>query len=455
MNDDLADWITHWVSETAQETARPQKRRRDNRVNCLDSSSDEMQTPSNKRTRRLIDDDATPRPAMTSRTATPSGSNTEGSNISNTSVKKRKRVLERSGVEFEKLSSPDVPAKIKQLIADMRRAFYEIDSAIRAKSETSSHHTTEQLQKIFSPQTLPSEIELRKIMRKAEQRKSMGFDEAAWATGVYSPLFGIALDDCEDNQLQEIHCTTARICKHLLPASASNSHMIDYCFAVNPSYVGPKKHPTKTAATLAAKQLWSKTDALSINHTDYEPLTKWPITFSVETKRPEATSPETVAKIQMSTWQYAQWILLEDFAKTRAALKFDDAIHTGGAEEGDSLPINQRIPDTNISPQTSSTPSVAPSTLPGSTGFAATKDTPGIPFDTLPFIPGIIIIGHQWQLTVASKESPDGMVFYSGFDLGSTESLERVYCIVWALRRLKRWALEDYWPWYKSNILGL
>lgn len=39
--------------------------------------------------------------------------------------------------------------------------------------------------------------------------------------------------------------------------------------------------------------------------------------------------------------------------------------------------------------------------------------------------------------------------------MGHTRDAIGIYKVVYGLQKLKAWALENYWPWYRRCILGL
>lgn len=94
----------------------------------------------------------------------------------------------------------------------------------------------------------------------------------------------------------------------------------------------------------------------SINHTDLESLISRPIVVSIETKRDGGSLEQ--AQLQAGTWQSAQWNLL-------ARLVAGDG------------------PD-------------------GERGRPSGVDAPD-PLDALPFLPAIIIQGHDWSLAATTR----------------------------------------------------
>ncbi|GKT97319.1 LOW QUALITY PROTEIN: methyltransferase type 11 [Colletotrichum tofieldiae] len=68
---------------------------------------------------------------------------------------------------------------------------------------------------------------------------------------------------------------------------------------------------------------------------------------------------------------------------------------------------------------------------------------------TLEYIPGLHVIGRTWTLVATTY------VLWQGPPIGVTDNPLGVLQIVAALQRLKTWAEDEYWPWYKKELLGL
>ena len=79
---------------------------------------------------------------------------------------------------------------------------------------------------------------------------------------------------------------------------------------------------------------------------------------------------------------------------------------------------------------------------------------------TLPILPMVVMQGNEWKLLIASPTDPlepnrDGIVIYEHQLLGSSSSIFGVYQIVKAVRRLARWSVDEYQPWFNQHILGI
>ncbi|KAI3572983.1 hypothetical protein IWW34DRAFT_636316, partial [Fusarium oxysporum f. sp. albedinis] len=69
------------------------------------------------------------------------------------------------------------------------------------------------------------------------------------------------------------------------------------------------------------------------------------------------------------------------------------------------------------------------------------------------FLPGIIINGHEWWLTISTFEN-SRVQFYEKKALGSTKDKKEIYKLVCALQVLSQWVEESYWPWLKELVLS-
>ncbi|RKK58870.1 hypothetical protein BFJ69_g17360 [Fusarium oxysporum] len=76
----------------------------------------------------------------------------------------------------------------------------------------------------------------------------------------------------------------------------------------------------------------------------------------------------------------------------------------------------------------------------------------GDSIEKLPFLPGIIVQGHHWSF-VATTRRGDETTLWASTPIGTTMTSLDVLQIMAGLSRLRRWAVEDFWPWYKDNVL--
>ncbi|KAH7136971.1 hypothetical protein B0J13DRAFT_560317 [Dactylonectria estremocensis] len=71
----------------------------------------------------------------------------------------------------------------------------------------------------------------------------------------------------------------------------------------------------------------------------------------------------------------------------------------------------------------------------------------------LAFLPGIIVQGHEWKF-IATTQKDLKTTLWSSHQFGTTMTLVGVFQIMAGLRRLRRWSVEVFWPWYKRHVLG-
>ncbi|RSL95654.1 hypothetical protein CEP52_011926 [Fusarium oligoseptatum] len=74
--------------------------------------------------------------------------------------------------------------------------------------------------------------------------------------------------------------------------------------------------------------------------------------------------------------------------------------------------------------------------------------------DNLAFLPGVIVQGHEWKF-VATTRKDNKTTLWSSHQFGTTMTLVGVFQIMAGLRRLRRWSVEVFWPWYKKHVLHL
>lgn len=158
-------------------------------------------------------------------------------------------------------------------------------------------------------------------------------------------------------------------------------------------YISPEAEPS-SEATNAVQNLRRVLPCNVINHSDFVSLRSRPLAVSIESKKRNSINPET-AELQLGTWHAAQWKFLEDLVK-----------RSGGS------------------------------------------------FDGLPFLPAVIVNGHDWSFAATTKEGQKTILWLEK-SFGSTNSSLGVFKAIWGLQRLAKWAREVYWPWYKKNALGI
>jgi len=163
---------------------------------------------------------------------------------------------------------------------------------------------------------------------------------------------------------------------------------ISFCY-----YIDPEQSYLANYSTVSVRRLMVRSElpGCAVNHADCPSLRHRPMAIAVVT-RPDG-GEQKEAELELATWQAAQWKLLE------------------------------RLTD----------------------------------YDTekmrrLPFLPGIIVQGHDWSF-VASIKRGTTTTFYSSRTFGSTSSAVGIYKLIYGLQRLGRWVDDVYWAWYSRDVL--
>jgi hypothetical protein len=186
---------------------------------------------------------------------------------------------------------------------------------------------------------------------------------------------------------------------HKFPLASTK---VDYVLHIDP--------PASTEVDAATRRLQASTLEKSVNHTSFDPLRTSPICLSIETKKYGGDVKK--GDVQMASWQAAQWTCL-------------------ASQAGDSI-------------------------------------------EKLPFLPGIIVQGHHWSFVATTRRGDETVsvliveqccfsevnmlltcwkTLWASTPIGTTMTSLGVLQIMAGLSRLRRWAVEDFWPWYKDNVL--
>lgn len=152
------------------------------------------------------------------------------------------------------------------------------------------------------------------------------------------------------------HSSTAGIIKEYVPCSASGKK-VDFCIYVDPSYSATSESSHQISTLRRTLPLHS------INITDLEAVNKTPIAVSIETKRANAALDQ--AELQIGVWQAAQWNMLEALVTQRVARS---ATALGGQGAGG---VEHKVAEA---------------------------------LERLPFLPALIVHGHEWKLAATTRE---------------------------------------------------
>ncbi|KAL8387060.1 hypothetical protein RB595_010186 [Gaeumannomyces hyphopodioides] len=237
---------------------------------------------------------------------------------------------------------------------------------------------------------------VREILDATAECHEEWYDEAGWNAAVHFPLLRLAIP--RRSQVNVTPCTSARIQRDYLPASSQNGNMVDFCLSIDPKW--PKGRMATTPALQAIDSISSRLPGFSINHTDFRALSQKPIAVSIETKC--LGGSVKTAEVQLGVWQAAQWKMLDALTKLKPE-----------RDPPESLPLSLPRPD---------------------------------------FLPAIYIVGHEWKFAATIKRGNETILLTECL-LGSTNRVQDIYKIIWAVRRLARYSVEQYWPWFLSSIL--
>lgn len=179
------------------------------------------------------------------------------------------------------------------------------------------------------------------VYSSAQECFNMDHAESSWNMLAHWPIFKLALTGTK-TMVGAMPCTTAR-----LTGDTKGSKMVDFCMYLDPSTVKDKDGCSDATddAAAAAQRLYALSRCslgFTVNHTDYNPLCLRPIVVSAECKKPGENLAE--AHLQVAVWQDAQLSLLRSQSVTATT-------------------------------------------------------------DIIPFLPSIVIQGHDWQFTATSQDS--------------------------------------------------
>ncbi|EWY79577.1 hypothetical protein FOYG_17271 [Fusarium oxysporum NRRL 32931] len=388
------------------------------------SQSDMDVTPTRKRqrvTNRLIDIDLTPRPQDGStRSSAQSQSQSSRSTRSSRSLSPKKQMmglsLDDNGLECRQLEIDTAPEEMSQLLRAMREVanghdilpYDRRDEILESTLVSDGKEWRYSFRPSGEEDSLPGQIptieQVGVIRDMAKECQNSDHEEAGWNVEVHHRILQ-SIFRAPGSSFNFSICTTARPSPEYLPPRAP-AKMVDFCVFAELNQDERFKE--------AHRELSRHTPTLSVNHTDFTPLQLRPVTLSIETKKPDKELD--AANLQMGIWHAAQWSFL-----TSAV--------------GLSIRASQAADEPRSSLQQMETAKQVEARM-----------------DRLPFIPGVIVLGHKWSLVLSTREG-QRTILWTEREFGNTKSIQETFQIVAGLRELAAWSKNVYLPWWKENVL--
>ncbi|EGU72589.1 hypothetical protein FOXB_16902, partial [Fusarium oxysporum f. sp. conglutinans Fo5176] len=379
----------HYIEMSQQQT--PKKRRLNRDASTDDDATAQVETPRGNKPASVLGSDV---PALPSRASSvisgqsspsrqlnqlrlhPKGSDFRSMNINDEDMplSLAEFVLQMQRVGKSRFVPAHLEAEVSQRKRNVR-SLLEFDQDVYAASSTEAQSAS-----LVDSCTLDDILQ---IVAKAKDAANLKQDEAGWNNLVHTPILEMVLYGRQGWGKQLVGfcpCITAGILPQYRVESISGKK-VDFALLIDPQF-----DPESVTAVDALWQLRG-----TVNHTDFVPLQKRPVTVSIETKRTNESLER--ASLQMSVWHAAQWRFLEELA-----------------------------------------------------GSAA--------LDELEFLPGVFVQGHKWEF-VASSYLNGRTTLWTERTMGTTQSELGVFQVMAGLNRLRRWSLEVFWPWYKTYVLRI
>ncbi|KAH9225243.1 hypothetical protein K456DRAFT_1852629 [Colletotrichum gloeosporioides 23] len=150
---------------------------------------------------------------------------------------------------------------------------------------------------------------------------------------------------------------------------------------------------TNPAALAAIQALRSRSKSKAVNHTDYHILRNHPIALSIESKTQDGSM--AAAALQVGTWQAAYWKFLQKLLAAR-----------------------------------------------------------GLDVGTLDFLPGLIVQGPEWYFFATTNVDGVKTLWTKQF-IGLMMTAIGTYQVIRAIQTLAAWCANEYWAWFRVNVLEL
>ncbi|KAH9234139.1 hypothetical protein K456DRAFT_1947379 [Colletotrichum gloeosporioides 23] len=150
---------------------------------------------------------------------------------------------------------------------------------------------------------------------------------------------------------------------------------------------------TNLAALAAIQALRLRLKSKAVNHTDYHILRNHPIALSIKSKTQDGSM--AAAALQVGTWQAAHWKFHQKLLAAR-----------------------------------------------------------GLDVGTLDFLPGLIVQGLEWYFVATTNVDGAKMLWMKQF-IGLMMTAIGTYQVIWAIQTLAAWCANEYWAWFRVNVLEL
>ncbi|KAH6628747.1 hypothetical protein F5144DRAFT_580029 [Chaetomium tenue] len=237
----------------------------------------------------------------------------------------------------------------------------------------------------------------RNINRETWRCMDGKYSEAAWNSRVHEPLLDLALFR-HGPHVGYVNATSAKIRPAFMPSlstgkAIAEGKMVDFVMTRCLDYKDPVAADAELDVAIRAK-LQRQPDSwpLTVNQTDYTPLTRSPVAVAIGTKALALDASMEEGRVQFAVWTAAWHRRME------------------------ALGIGNR------------------------------GQTP------LPTLPLILTMGHEWTLYFACDRGTT-IEILRAMDIGSTNDLEGVYKLLDVLRLLADWIDDVFYQWAVSAFI--
>ncbi|EXL64787.1 hypothetical protein FOPG_18962 [Fusarium oxysporum f. sp. conglutinans race 2 54008] len=309
-----------------------------------------------------------------------------------------------------------------------------------AKSQTRTHYYSKARDELGPTPTVEFIMD---ILDAAANCNSQQQHEDAWNKFVHTPILKFAFHQKGQRISKQLincsSCINAAIIPEYQVRTPGTSKKVDFCIHVNP--INDTNSASSSLAAMAIRRLMLQLPGNVFNFTNFLPLQDQPIALSIETKRP--TEGFDVAKLQLGVWQAAHWTFLNTLIHTQQ-------------ENGHIKQLQAQVEAQSLDSTQESTEQlfceVPPQQRQSDIQPLGAQQEVDPRFKPPEFLPGVIINGHEWWLTVTTLEE-SRVKFYEKVALGSTKGTKDIYKLICSLQVLRQWIDTTYWPWLRELIV--